>query len=177
MGTDAVKPLRYRGIRLPARRHRQGGAVLYVALIMLILLALIGIVGMQVTGMQERMAANYRSVNLAFQNAETEARTIEEGIEAKIGSGSGTYVADQEVCSPTFDPLSWADGKDASRPVANKNSATYTRRIDRCFAASSRRVGAKENEQTGNIYEVAVVRSDFDTNPTATAVIDTIFIP
>ena len=177
MGTDAVKPLRYRGSRLPARRQKQGGAVLYVALIMLILLALIGIVGMQVTGMQERMAANYRSVNLAFQNAETDARIKEEQIEAVLGSGKGTYAADQEVCSPTFDPLSWADGKDASRPLANKNRATYTRRIDRCFAASSRRVGAKENEQTGNIYEVAVVRSDFDTNPTASAVIDTIFIP
>lgn len=164
-------------IRNVGRRQSQEGAVLYVALIMLILLALIGVVGMQVTGMQERMAANYRSVNLAFQNAETEARTIEEWIEAKIGSGSVTYVADQEVCSPTFDPLSWADGKDASRPLTNKNSASYTRRIDRCFAASSRRIGEKENEQTGNIYEVAVVSSDFKDNPTATAVIDTIFIP
>lgn len=164
-------------IRNVGRRQSQEGAVLYVALIMLILLALIGVVGMQVTGMQERMAANYRSVNLAFQNAETGARTVEEQIEAALGSGTGTYAADQEVCSPTFDPLSWGDGKDAARPVADKNSATYTRRIDRCFAASSRRIGAKENEQTGNIYEVAVVRSDFDTNPTATAVIDTIFIP
>lgn len=155
----------------------QEGAVLYVALIMLILLALIGVVGMQVTGMQERMAANYRSVNLAFQNAESDAREREEQIEAALGSDTGTYAADQEVCSPTFDPLSWADGKDASRPLTNKNSASYTRRIDRCFAASSRRIGEKENEQTGNIYEVAVVSSDFKDNPTATAVIDTIFIP
>ncbi|MCM5640131.1 PilX N-terminal domain-containing pilus assembly protein, partial [Xanthomonas hortorum] len=43
------------------RRYTQSGAVLYVALIMLILLALLGIAGMQVTGLQERMAFNYRS--------------------------------------------------------------------------------------------------------------------
>ena len=41
----------------PSRQH---GAVLYVALIMLILLALIGVVGMQVAGMQERMSSDYR---------------------------------------------------------------------------------------------------------------------
>ena len=49
------------------RRHsysrfpgRQRGAVLYVALIMLLLLAMIGVVGLQVTGLQERMSSNYR---------------------------------------------------------------------------------------------------------------------
>lgn len=43
----------------------QRGAVLYVALIMLILLALLGIAGMQVAGMQEKMASNYRAVNVS----------------------------------------------------------------------------------------------------------------
>ena len=42
----------------PALQSRQSGAALYVALIMLILLALIGIVAMQVAGLQERMSAN-----------------------------------------------------------------------------------------------------------------------
>ena len=41
-----------------AARSRQEGAALYVALMILVLLALIGIVGMQVAGLQERMAAN-----------------------------------------------------------------------------------------------------------------------
>ena len=40
--------------------NRQSGAVLYVALVMLVLLALIGIVAMQVAGLQERMSANYQ---------------------------------------------------------------------------------------------------------------------
>ncbi len=137
---------------------------------MLILLALIGIIGMQVTGMQERMAANYLRVNIAFQNAEASARSLERTITAALFGSAGTYSANQEVCEPVFDPLTWADGASAS-------SSTYTRRIDRCFPASSRRIGERKNEETGNIYEINVVSSDHDTNPTASAVISTIYIP
>jgi type IV pilus assembly protein PilX len=60
-------------------RTQQRGAVLYVALIMLILLALLGVVGMQVAGMQERMAANYRAANMAFQASERAGRVTPSG--------------------------------------------------------------------------------------------------
>ena len=76
--------------RRHSRRSRQQGAALYVALIMLILLALIGIVGMQVAGLQERMAANYRTTNLAFQNAEALARTMPMGHVDVRGGGAGS---------------------------------------------------------------------------------------
>ena len=152
-----------------ATAHGERGAVLYVALIMLILLALIGLVGMQVTGMQERMAANYLRVNLAFQNAEAGARNIETTIENAVGAG-GTYAADQEVCDPVFDPLTWANGVTAS-------TKSYTRRIDKCFASSSLIEGGKENEETGNIYEVTALASDDNANAAASAVINTVFIP
>lgn len=151
-------------------RRTQQGAVLYIALILLILLALIGIVGMRVTGMQERMSANYMRTNQAFQLAERDARGVEADIQAAVDGASGTYPANQEVCSPVFDPLTWAEGITAA-------SATYTRRIDKCFAASSLKLGAKQSEQTGNIYEVTVLSSDDPANASATAVIDTIFIP
>lgn len=149
---------------------RQQGAVLYVALIMLILLALIGLVGMQVTGMQERMAANYLRGNLAFQNAEANARGTEADIDAALSAG-GTYPANQEVCDPIFDPLTWANG------LGTAAKSTYTRRVDKCFAASSLIVGAKQNEETGNIYEVTVLASDADNNAVSSAVINTVFIP
>lgn len=154
----------------PASRARQRGAALYVALIILILLALIGVIGMQVTGLQERMAANYLRVNQAFQGTEARVRALERTINAALFGSAGTYSANQEVCEPVFDPLTWADGTTAS-------SSTYTRRIDRCFPASSRRIGERKNEETGNIYEINVVASDHDTNPTASAVISTIYIP
>ncbi len=54
-----------RSFRSVGASYQQRGAVLYVALIMLILLALLGIAGMQVAGLQERMAANYRAANRA----------------------------------------------------------------------------------------------------------------
>jgi len=151
-------------------RRKQQGAVLYIALILLILLALIGIVGMRVTGMQERMSANYMRTNQAFQLAEQDARGIEAAIQTAVDGAAGTYTANQEVCSPVFDPLTWAEGVTAA-------TATYTRRIDKCFAASSLKLGAKQSEQTGNIYEVTVLSSDDPANASATAVIDTIFIP
>lgn len=147
----------------------QRGAVLYVALIMLILLALIGIAGMQVTSMQERMASNYLRTNIAFQNAEDRARNIEDTIAATVEGGE-TYVSAQEECSPTFDPRTWSDGITAT-------GAQYTRRIDRCFASSSRVVGRKQNEETGNIYQVTALSSDATTDASASAVIDTVFIP
>ncbi len=156
---------------IPASGRRgQEGAVLYIALIMLILLALIGVVGMQVTGLQERMAANYLRVNLAFQRAEADARNIEAAIDSAVSGGAGVYAADQEVCDPIFDPASWAS------QVATAESS-FTRRIDKCFAASSLRIGEKQNEETGNIYEVTALSSDADTNASASAVINTIYIP
>jgi len=152
--------------------HRQRGAVLYVALIMLILLALIGIAGMQVTSMQERMASNYLRTNLAFQNAESSARQIETSIKTALDSAN-VFSADQEECSPTYDPLTWANG-------VSKTAASYTRRIDKCSSGptgSSIKTGKRANEETGNTYQVTALASDAPTDASASAVIDTVFIP
>ena len=148
---------------------RQQGAVLYVALVMLIILALIGIVGMQVSVMQERMAANYRNVNIAFQAAERDARTVEDDIQDTLSAG-GSYLADTENCSPTFDPSTWSD--DAA---TSQTGARHTRRVDKCFPSSSLVMGRKANEETGNIYEVTALSAD--PSKTSSAVIDTIFVP
>ncbi|SEK68836.1 type IV pilus assembly protein PilX [Pseudoxanthomonas sp. GM95] len=148
---------------------RQRGAVLYVALVMLILLAMIGIAGMQVTSLQEKMSGNYRNTNLAFQNAEARARNVETLIQVAVNAGNA-YVSNQEVCSPSFDPATWADG------IAT-DTASYTRRLDRCFPASSLKIGEKLSEDTGNIYEITSLDIDDAANPGASAVIDTVFIP
>jgi type IV pilus assembly protein PilX len=49
----------------------QRGAVLFVALIVLILLTLLGITAAQVTVLQERMSGNFRVQQLAFERAES----------------------------------------------------------------------------------------------------------
>lgn len=157
--------------RIPsfASPRQQRGAVLYFALIMLILLALIGIAGMQVTGMRERMAANYLRSNQAFQNAESSARAQEAVIQAAIGSGN-IYEANQEECSPVFDPATWADGKTTA-------TAINTRRLDKCVTRGPIKVGVPKNEETENIYQITVLASDDPANPSSSAVIDTIYIP
>ncbi|MGA9828510.1 MAG: PilX N-terminal domain-containing pilus assembly protein [Rhodanobacteraceae bacterium] len=51
--------------------HRSRGAVLFVALIMLLLLTLLGVTAAQVTVMQERMSGNFRVQQLAFERSES----------------------------------------------------------------------------------------------------------
>lgn len=59
--------------------RRQGGAALFVAMIMLILLTLLAVAASQVSLLQERMSGSFRAQNLAFQRAEgavTEDRDV-----------------------------------------------------------------------------------------------------
>lgn len=157
--------------RLPgSMRRKQQGAVLYVALIMLILLALIGVVGMQVSGMQERMSANYQAVNLAFESAEGLAREIECSLEGRPGC---TEVVDVDFnCWAPFDTGAWA----AEQGLAT-SPAYNVRRIDEC-------AGLSELERTGPVrdidalYQITVYSSD--ANPplrsaTSASVIETIY--
>ncbi|MGA9342311.1 MAG: PilX N-terminal domain-containing pilus assembly protein [Rhodanobacteraceae bacterium] len=51
--------------------QRSRGAVLFVALIMLLLLTLLGVTAAQVTVMQERMSGNFRVQQLAFERSES----------------------------------------------------------------------------------------------------------
>lgn len=77
--------------------HRpQQGAVLVIALIMLLAMTLIGVTGLSSTTMQERMAGNMREVNIAFQAAEAALREGENFLTAATlpdfdGSG-GLYL-------------------------------------------------------------------------------------
>jgi type IV pilus assembly protein PilX len=160
-----------------ASRAQQRGAVLYVALIMLILLALIGIVGMQVAGMQERMAANYRAVNVAFQNTEALTRVTECGLEVlndvvRPGCAAVNAAAVQGNCQDGFD----AAGAVRALTLADAPWVNI-RQIEQCidYEASIEMGNA---EQPLPIYQITTYQSD-DTdatpNPTSAAALDTIF--
>lgn len=159
---------------IPRSPVGQRGAVLYVALVFLLLLALLGVAGMQVAMMQERMSANYRATNIAFQRAESAARTKEAEIEAGFKAG-GTYVSDQERCDPAFDPVDWAQGQ-ATKLVPEEDSRS--RRIDRCTPGGSLALGVKpESEKSDQMYQVTAFSPDMDAGATSDAAVDTIFIP
>jgi len=157
------------------RRDRQRGAVLYVALMMLILLALIGIVAMQVASMQERMASNYRAVNIAFQGAERLARNTECSLEAMVNRTASTgcpALSGIQACNSTFDPTDWA----LSQSI-DAGAKTRIRLIGPCIAGNaSLGMGAPVNEDPNPIYQITAYSPDA-ANPTAAAVVDTIFRP
>lgn len=168
--------------RIHPRAHHgsrgQRGAVLYIALIMLVLLALLGIVGMQVAGLQERMSSNYRAVNLAFQETEALARSAECALEDLVNRTSTpgcTAVTSDDIrsCDIGFDPGGWAQDRQLSQ-----TGAVNARLIGPCISGNSTLdMGGAVNEDPNPIYQVTAFRVDDPTNPTAQAVIDTIFRP
>lgn len=168
--------------RIPLPPHapsRQRGAVLYVALVMLILLALIGIVGLQVTGMQERMSANYRAINLAFQNTESLVRDTECGLERMNDiDRAGCLAVDRAdvnaQCDDGFDVGEWVAGRNlANAPAVN------IRQIEGCIIGEAE-IGMGNTQEEGAglmpIYQISSFNTDTDGNDgTAATAIDTIF--
>ncbi|MFD0739464.1 PilX N-terminal domain-containing pilus assembly protein [Lysobacter koreensis] len=157
-------------------RRGQRGAVLYVALIMLLLLAMIGIVGMQVTGMQERMSSNYRSANLAFQNAEGDARRVECFIEATVNrTATACPAVTIDTCSEAFDASAWAQTHAFATPAADRVSV---RAIGPCISGNtSLGMGGELDEDPNPIYQITVYATDLPVASGADAAIDTIFRP
>lgn len=149
--------------------RNQSGAVLYVALIMLVLLALIGVVAMQVAGLQERMSANYQASNTAFQNAEAVARTRELFLEDQVAQG---------VNPPTnIPPLDCAAAFD---PETHEDDEAHVRRLDMCFPWGALDVPTDEAERTDQIYQITAYSQDRPDTPllsSSESVIDTVFIP
>ncbi len=157
--------------RIPSR-NRQQGAVLFVALMMLVLLTLLGLASMQVTTLQERMAGNYRNLNLAFQRSESRVRQQESAIKQTTDQGVVYFDADparfDDNCIQ-FDPDQWAQ--------TTATPTQFTKRVDKCFNWSSRKWGSKVNEETGNIYQVQATDFDRAVNQSSIVVIETFYIP
>lgn len=172
----------------PGGLHKQGGAVLYVALIMLILLALIGIVGMQVAGLQERMSASYRAVNRAFQNTEALVRATECGLEVMNNiTRPGCTAVDQASvnrrCDDGYDSGNWARWVNPTTPRTLANAPSVNiRQIEGCIIGEAE-IAMGQTQETGAgllpIYQITTYNSDTadvgGTNPSSAVVIDTIF--
>jgi len=157
----------------------QRGVALYIALIMLILLAMIGIIGMQVAGMQERMAASYRAFNLAFQNAEATLRTTEctiQDLEDRTSTPGCTAIAEAAIsrrCDDGFDVEAWVVARNvSSAPAVN------ARQIDECVVGESpvsMGVGPLGNVAPIKIYQITTYDVDSTTNRTSAAAIDSVY--
>lgn len=165
----SIRPFR----RPPQLPRRQRGVVLYVALILLILLTLLGVAGMQVSAMQERMSSAWRASNIAFQNAESQTKIRE----ITISTAAGVVVADDERCDP-FDPATWAETQLLAGTAIN---GTFVRRADQCSPGGSLGMGQRpDSENTNTQFQITAFATDSVTvgaDRTAEAVLDTIFIP
>ncbi len=155
----------------------QDGAALYVAMIMLILLAIIGIAGMQVSTMQERMSSNYRNANQAFQLAEADARASEcyvEGLVNRNGACSSAAADVAQICDDGFDPTTWARDMSTDVPQSNRVSVSA---IGSCISGNSSLTmgGGPVSEDPNPVYQITVYATSSDA--TANAAVDTIFRP
>lgn len=65
-------------------KNKQSGAVLLVALVMLMVLTVVGLSSMRNTSLEEKMAGNMRDKGLSFQAAEATLRMAEKYIEDNI---------------------------------------------------------------------------------------------
>lgn len=160
---------------------RQKGAALYIALIMLILLALIGVVGMQVSGLQERMAASYYATNIAFQNAEGTARRTECEVEvlmypdqeAALGCDMFNDLDVGRNCDDGWDVGRWLeDQAGGSVPAYN------VRKIDECIVGETSiamGVGPSDEVAPISVYQISVYDVDSATNRSSAVGIDTVF--
>lgn len=168
----------YRARRVPHFPTTQRGAALYVALIMLILLALLGIVSMQVAGLQEKMSANYRNVNLAFQNAEEQVRETECFVEAQVNRAATTCgaVEVEQICDDGFDATNWASQRAMNDPVENSQ---LVRSIGKCISGNTGLgMGLRPDSEDPNpVFQVTAYATDFQANPTADSAVDTVFRP
>lgn len=155
--------------------RQQRGAVLYVALIMLILLALLGIAGMQVAGMQEKMSSNYRAANRAFQNSEGVVRGAENAVESianrtEVDDGLVTADSINRVCDDGYDPVNWA-----ATNVDATDSSVNVRQIDTCIVGESTLDMGEAIDETTPIYQITGFATDDSEAATSAVVIDTVF--
>lgn len=102
--------------RFPHRRPpsaSQRGAILAVSLLLLLVVTIIGVAGMQVTTLQERMAGNTKSRSIALEAAEVAVRDAEEYLDAIVATSdfdaSGPYYSQGNAPDP-FASATWSGG-------------------------------------------------------------------
>ena len=148
--------------------HRSGqrGAVLFVALIMLLLLTLLGVTAMQVTTLQERMAGNLRLQQQAFENTERRISTAQDAVRDPIVAADTVQRAPVGLASSADGALvlpweKWLEGRPAS---LSDNPQTRVRYCVACPGTKGA-VWGEDPARKPRYYIVSGV--GFDSNPDA----------
>lgn len=105
----------------------QRGAVLIISLMFLVVLTLLAITSMSGTALEERMAGQYRDLNLAFQAAEAGLRDAERDLYAVGAAPPATFTPRNP---PIAGRTGFGDGTDAANPSSrctDSSNTTYGR--------------------------------------------------
>jgi type IV pilus assembly protein PilX len=134
---------------------------------------------MQVSGLQEKMSANYRDVNVAFQNAEARTRLAECSVERQINrtaAGACAPATVDLICDTGFDATNWAKQRSLDDPL---ESSTIIRSIGKCISGNTNlAMGVKpESEDPNPVFQITAYATNMADNPTADASVDTVFRP
>lgn len=119
----------------PQQGNTETGAVLVVSLLFLLLLTLIGVTGMQVTSLEEKMSGNMRDRNLAFQAAETALRDGEMYLTQPVlpafnCTTAGLYRYNDLNCDGTFEDLQIWDNDWSSLSKVSYTNYSYLANTD-----------------------------------------------
>jgi type IV pilus assembly protein PilX len=116
----------------------QRGAVLVVALLMLLVMTVLGVTAMQMSRSEERMAGNSRDINLAFQGAEAGLRDGEERLRPLLAAPTVCSTAPCNFWAKDIMPadlrnqlLSWWTTNGREYGVAGTQEVTDTTRDPR----------------------------------------------
>lgn len=141
---------------------RQSGATLFVALIMLVVVTLLGLSVAQVTMLQERMANNYQSDMIAFQNAEARLRQAE----ADLSNSS--------PCGNSEDPV---EGVIGAGLINNNQAANLGETEKSGLSGEDVQVDAvTEGDINCIFFHVAAIASDVEVDPTSSVLLESVYI-
>lgn len=146
---------------LVASRSGQRGAVLFVALIMLLLLTLLGVTAMQVTTLQERMAGNLRLQQQAFENTERRLSGAQNEVRDPIVAADTVQRAPVGLTSNALPWEKWLEGRPTS---LTDNPQTRVRYCVACPGTKGA-VWGEDPARKPRYYIVSGV--GFDSNPDA----------
>ncbi|MGB5199567.1 MAG: PilX N-terminal domain-containing pilus assembly protein [Sedimenticolaceae bacterium] len=164
--------------------QRQRGAVLIVALVILLVLTVLGTAGVQNTVVTERMAGNYRDMAVAFESAEAglrsgETRLADDALYSALSFGGADGSYEVTDLSQSVDPASasYAISTAASEvsPKANGPSTYYLERLPEIQLPNSSIVqGFQDRAPTLQYYRVTA--KGFGVSPVVETVLQSTYL-
>ncbi len=95
--------------------NKQQGVALITCLFLLLLMIVIGMAGMRTTNLEEKMSANLRDQNIAFQAAESAISEAELVVEALVqlsqfnDAGNNGYISSTDDTNSPWETVDWDD--------------------------------------------------------------------